>query len=246
MTTVEDFRQALTVIGDAVTYGPFWHYAYITLQCVFWTVMLVNIKGLPFAWTIRFFYSAVTHLGFGKNNLPASDSLFEPTIYKMLPTTPADLDFNMHKCNSSYFIDLDIARCDLLLSKFKAVVNASRKTKRTVFIPLGGVACRFYAEIKPLEVVRIESRVLCWDEKWIFTLSRFIGRNEQIKAVSMARYVFKNGRKTIKPEDILRDCGFVANELENARGLEVAQSLLDMDRWISAWDRQSFDEKQHT
>jgi len=232
-----DFQDTLVQIGSVVCYVPFWHYTYIVIQVLFWTIMILNIKTLPFAWTVRFFWSAFTHLGFRKDQLPAPDSLFEPVTRHLLPTTPADLDINFHKCNSSYFIDLDIARCDLLLSKFKAVINASRKTKRTVFIPLGSVGCRFYAEIKPLEKVRIESRVVCYNDKWVCTLSRFIGASEQVKAVSMARYVFKNGRKTIKPSEIMHDCGFVIDEVENTKGLDFAESLMTMDRWIEAWDR---------
>lgn len=225
-TPYPNHRRPQSLMLDAVLLG---------LKVLVVAVFLANLKNLPFAWTVRFFYSAVGHLVLRQKILPSKDSLFEPTIYSMFPTSPADLDFNMHKCNSSYFVDLDIARCDLLLTKFKQVINASRKTKRTVFIPLGSVACRFYSEVKPLESVRIESRILCWDDKWIFTISRFIGRGDKLKAVTMARYVFKDGRKTINPHQIISECGFEPDDARCEKGMVYAQSMLAMDHWVDAW-----------
>ena len=97
---------------------------------------------------------------------------------------------------------------------------------------LGGVTCSFKKEIKPFEPYEIWTRVLSWDHKWLYLVSHVakrgatkptsyslqpwrkvqIGQTQQcngkdpqsaIFATSIAKYVFKQGRRTVPPEDIL-------------------------------------------
>lgn len=39
---------------------------------------------------------------------------------------------------------------------------------------LGGVSCSFRREIKPYQRYEIWTRVLCWDEKWLYLVSHFV------------------------------------------------------------------------
>jgi hypothetical protein len=141
----------------------------------------------------------------------------------------------MHKSNSTFFSDLDINRAQLLMRLFggfprwkptsdgKAV--SENNQEKTLNIALGGVSCVFKREIKPLQRFEIWSRVLAWDDKWLYIVSYFVlpgtgvavmksldeeakkGRefdpNKTILASSLSRYVFKDGRMTIPPEDAL-------------------------------------------
>lgn len=105
----------------------------------------------------------------------------------------------------------------------------------------GGVTCSFKEEIRPFQSYEIWTRVLSWDQKWLYlvchivkkgavkpkgytlqpwqrgskselgsndlelngTAQEGIGPHPAILAVSVAKYVFKRGRKTIPPEDCL-------------------------------------------
>ena len=100
-------------------------------------------------------------------------------------------------------------------------------------IMLGGVTCTFKKEIKPFERFEIWTRVLSWDQKWLYIVSHVVKskvvqprgytlqpwkktgggkrRAEHVQATphpaifatSVAKYVFKQGRVTIAPESVL-------------------------------------------
>lgn len=101
---------------------------------------------------------------------------------------------------------------------------------------LGGVQCSFRREIRPYQGYEMWTRVLSWDEKWVYLVSHFVekgkvkpgryvlqggdkkggsggkrGRMEQkyVLASSVARYVFKSGRKTVPPQEPLVDCNLL-------------------------------------
>ncbi|KAI9848830.1 MAG: hypothetical protein M1837_006346 [Sclerophora amabilis] len=213
-----------------------------------------------------------------------------------------ECDYNGHKSNSSYFSDLDLSRTELLLTLFKTVLSPSKKSgdavgkekTRKVNVALGGVTCTFRRQIKPYESFEIWSRVLCWDEKWIFIVSHFVQKgavkpsrytlkgprgmtkspsnssakpegkelgcdrerstrpdvHPAIFASSIAKYVFKSGRKTIAPETVLSETGLLPPEPtaapefhdggdvewtwervqeENRHGLEIASLFTGLD-----------------
>lgn len=140
---------------------------------------------------------------------------------------PMECDINGHKSNSTYFTDLDLARSDLLIDILDASFTYYRKNNgRYPYVPLGSVSCLFKREIKPFQRYVIRSRILGWDSKWVFVISRFefvppkgepasarskseckaFPSNEKrgkLAAIGLSKYVFKLGRKTIDPEEFL-------------------------------------------
>lgn len=121
--------------------------------------------------------------------------------------------------------------------------------------------CSFKREILPYQGYEIWTRVLSWDEKWIYLVSHFVekgrvrpegymfqggsgkgkkgkgnGKMEEkyVLASSIARYVFKNGRKTIPPSKPLVDCNLLPlpplsdREHDNVSGEEA---LGDGEAW---------------
>lgn len=105
-------------------------------------------------------------------------ALFQPMITSS--SNPVlDCDFNMHKSNSTYFADFDVARLNLLIrlvgaGMIKTKVQTDKGEKIGVSIMLGGVSCNFRREIKPHESFEMWSRVLCWDRKWIYVVTHFV------------------------------------------------------------------------
>jgi hypothetical protein len=102
-----------------------------------------------------------------------------------------DLDYNLHKSNSTYFTDLDISRmhcvaCVFALGTHRARFGMEGSGKRPteqgvpsdsrgqVSVHLGGVTCNFRKELKPYEAYEIWTRVLAWDRKWVYLVSHIV------------------------------------------------------------------------
>jgi hypothetical protein len=144
---------------------------------------ITNLKSLPFVWTFRFFHAAFLH-SFRPKSIPkplsASDSF--PLFLPVITSTRApvlECDFNIHKSNSTYFADIDVSRAHLIAllgaPGLKAYHDRQRKgEEKRLLIALGGVACFFLKEIKPYEPYEMWTRVLAWDQKWIYTVTHFV------------------------------------------------------------------------
>ncbi|KAK3321989.1 hypothetical protein B0H66DRAFT_553064 [Apodospora peruviana] len=145
---------------------------------------VVNLKVLPFAWHARMFYGYFRHYYIQqKRPLPASTAecltIFQPTIYTT--TTPlGEIDFGLHKSNSTYLTDLDMARGHHIYTVFRpGFQKHGAKKKSGMLLPmLGGTTCTFRKEVKPLAKVDIWTRVLSWDSKWIYIVSHFVRAGE--------------------------------------------------------------------
>ncbi len=122
------------------------------------------------------------HVTFDKRPTAASTperlTLFQPSIYTT-STPVGELDYNLHKSNSTYLTDLDIARglhvFKLFRTGFARYGAPDGKEGKARFFPaLGGVTCLFKREIKPFIKFEVWTRVLSWDSKWIYVVSHFV------------------------------------------------------------------------
>ncbi len=84
----------------------------------------------------------------------------------------------MHKSNSTYLADLDIARghhvFTVFRTGFKKYGPQGEHGKAPFFPALGGVSCTFKREIKPYVKYEVWTRVLSWDSKWLYVVSHFV------------------------------------------------------------------------
>ncbi|KAM0271422.1 hypothetical protein ACHAQH_009076 [Verticillium albo-atrum] len=194
---------------------------------------LLNLKTLHLMWFIRFlriFTRRLTDSAPHKHLSPRC--LFLPALTST--RSPAlECDYNLHKSNSTYFTDLDMSRGNFVLvffgKRFSPVPGPNHFT-----LILGGATCTWRKEIKPYQSYEIWTRIVSWDEKWIYVVSHFVkagvfepeeyvmqpGRkgakpgSNQLKedaeilknvfASSVSRYVVKNNRRTISPAEALR------------------------------------------
>lgn len=95
-----------------------------------------------------------------------------------------EIDYALHKSNSTYFSDLDISRAHLLLELFKDGIatleeqlrrDGDKKGGRARVLPvLGAASTMFKRAIPPLAKYEVVTRVLCWDDKWIYLVSWFV------------------------------------------------------------------------
>lgn len=115
-----------------------------------------------------------------------------------------EIDFNMHKTNSSYFADMDIARAHLVCTLFSEGIaymrggtGAITNSKQPMFgLALGAATCSFKKEVKPYEKYEMWSKVLAWDEKWIYIVTHFV-RKDAAKPRSYTLYPQQNDRKSV-------------------------------------------------
>ena len=77
---------------------------------------------------------------------------------------PNDLDLNLHMNNGRYFTVMDLGRIDLMIR-----TGVARWMWRRKWTPVvASETMRFPRALKPFQRYRLKTRVLCWDERWIF------------------------------------------------------------------------------
>lgn len=158
---------------------------------------VLNLKNLPFAWHVRAFIQKVlssqanilqfrllkglfAHLRSSRVRLASKvgpAALFQPMITSSRSGF-LECDYNLHKSNSTYFSDFDVGRLELLISLATHGVEKTRKElagdKGSFSCRLGGVSINFKREIKPYEGFEMWTRVLTWDDKWIYVIGHFV------------------------------------------------------------------------
>lgn len=115
------------------------------------------------------------------------------------------MDYNLHKSNSTYFTDSDIARCQLVtwlgmngIRIVAAEMNAANGTTGPVGIHLGGVMCNFKREIKPFEKYEIWTRMLTWDKKWFYVVNHWVKKGSANPRAYTMQPWKNNGRRQAK------------------------------------------------
>ncbi|KAF5621342.1 uncharacterized protein FTJAE_11371 [Fusarium tjaetaba] len=233
-----------------------------TLVLVF---MLTNLKSLHFMWFARFlrtFTRRLTDTAPEKHISPRC--IFLPAI--SATRCPAlECDYNLHKSNSTYFTDMDMSRGNFSLLLFGRAFNPIPGPTHFTMI-LGGTTCTWRKEIKPYARYELWTRVLSWDEKWLYVVTHFVKpgvfhptefvlqpkkrcktamghdktEDDMLKSVyasSVARYVFKNNRRTIPPEEALRKCNLLPDGETSLADIESTRaSSLAIGRLEAGWE----------
>ena len=137
--------------------------------------------ALTFLPQIRLARAFLAHFPFNRFAPRDAPSIFRPVIISSRAQM-LECDYNLHKSNSSYFTDLDIARGHLLTCLLGDGINRVRLDKGKhsagpngfLGIHLGGVTCHFRRQIRPYEAFEVWTRVLSWDEKWLYLVSHLV------------------------------------------------------------------------
>lgn len=160
-------------------------------------------------------------------------------IFQPIITTSSaqlmEIDFNMHKSNSSYFADVDIARTHLVCTLFAKGIEQMRGgtaaftgSKKPVFgLALGAVSCNFKREVSPYEEYEMWSKILSWDEKWIYIVTHF-ARKDAAKPKNYSLYPEqspsqsrRNSTDASSDEDLLRRASVDSKSSTNSADKEV-------------------------
>ncbi|KND86896.1 hypothetical protein TOPH_08454 [Tolypocladium ophioglossoides CBS 100239] len=222
-----------------------------------WAVALLfaiaNYKSMPGVWTARTWYHLTTafrgelrrtvsspstdspkrKVAFVKKSKP-SDSIRQHPLFRpeAISTHVAllEIDFNLHKSNSTYFTDLDVGRIKLMARimapawpldnmpiEYKGRDGAWKreKVKGRAALILGATYTSFRHEMGAYISYDVESRILGWDSRWIYVGSWFVGKRQstgqpkQIFASSLSKYIIKKGRITVQPDLFLTESGWI-------------------------------------
>ncbi|KIW90696.1 uncharacterized protein Z519_08479 [Cladophialophora bantiana CBS 173.52] len=197
---------------------------------------LVNLKSLPLAWHARLFYRMFTNwytharvqrsLKWQSGSSLSVHPLFQPvSIFTRSPLL--ETDYNLHKSNSTYFVDLDESRTVLMTKLLVPGLKQGNKDlereghRGPLSVILGSVHTSFHKEIKPYERYEVRSRILAWDNKWIVVGSWFVrpasrrGQHEVLLASALSKYVVKKGKFTVSPERCFVAAGWLPRRPAN-------------------------------
>lgn len=145
----------------------------------------------------------------------------ETTVVKMR-VWPLDLDFNRHVTNGRYFTMADVGRMDYVLRS-----GAFRVALRHKAAPIvGDVWGKFRRELRLFEAFEIHSRMLGWDDKWVFMEHSFV-RNGRVLGVVIMRGVFRSAKGLVHPQEFVREMNL------NPQSPELPQWLKD---WSESCD----------
>jgi hypothetical protein len=87
-----------------------------------------------------------------------------------------ECDINLHKSNSTYFSDLDISRSNLVMLLFRNKFQTPYLPHKPTLI-LSGVQCTFRKQIKPYQSYEMWTRILSWDDKWLYVVTHFVPKH---------------------------------------------------------------------
>ncbi|RKF80083.1 hypothetical protein GcM3_049029 [Golovinomyces cichoracearum] len=151
-------------------------------KILFFLLIITNLKCVPFIWHFRILNGISRTIKTQRTKTPINyTQIFQPII----TTSHAplmEIDFMMHKTNSSYFADVDVARAHLLSTLFSTGIEHMRggtgifayRNGAIFTCALASVSCSFRRELKAYEPYELWTRVLSWDEKWIYLITHFV------------------------------------------------------------------------
>jgi acyl-CoA thioesterase FadM len=115
---------------------------------------------------------------------------------------PTDCDLNFHLNAGRYISFMDVARVELLgrMRLFRKVIKAGWRPIN------GGMIIRYRRSILPFERFDLRSRVIGWDEKWIY-FEHILERNGELCAIANARGLFRHGKRSIPPGEMAEMLG---------------------------------------
>lgn len=125
---------------------------------------------------------------------------------------PNDLDFNGHMNNGRYLTLMDLGRLHLMMRAGLMGLVLKRKLAPT----LAAVQMRYRMQLLPWQVFELESRVLCWDEKWIYMEQRFLfaggPKKGAVAAIGLVKGAFydREIKTTLPTSELLAAVGSAA------------------------------------
>ena len=135
---------------------------------------------------------------------------------------PNDLDLNMHVNSGRYLSFMDIGRVDLLVR-----MRVFRKVISLGWRPInGGTMIAYKKSLLLWERFTVRTRIVCWDEKWIYFEHTIERQNGDVASIANARGLFRGRDGNIAPSQLLTIVGL--------EGTESPPMTASISHWRSA------------
>lgn len=135
--------------------------------------------------------------------VPRRDLFAESRLsFRVLPN---DCDVNFHMNNGRYLTFMDLGRVHLV-----AQAGLLRRLLRRRLIPvLSAVEVNFVRPLRPLQKFDLVTRVLTWDDKYVYLEQRFESRGA-LCAIATARGLFLRKGRAVAIAQVVRALGVTA------------------------------------
>lgn len=130
---------------------------------------------------------------------------------------PHDLDINVHMNNARYLALMDLGRFDLIS---RCGMWRPMLAKRWQAV-IGGALVRYRRPLKPFQAFTLSSRLLCWDERWLYIEHR-IEAAGQPACLTVVRGAFLEQGAIVPPAQVAAELGF-------------AGPAPAMPAWVAQW-----------
>jgi len=131
-----------------------------------------------------------------------------------------DLDTNIHVNNGRFLTIMDLGRLDLT-ARTGLLPVAWRRRWRPV---LASAMVRFRRELRPFERFTLRTRLLGWDDRWVFLRQDIVRSDGQIASMSVVKAIFLGPDGPVAP-----------SELAVAGGIDATSPPLP--DWLLDWVR---------
>ncbi len=143
---------------------------------------------------------------------------------------PFEIDFNMHKSNSTYFADFDIARLHLMVRlcglglktmSEELYIADGRKGPKRLHMGMGGVHLNFRKEIRCWQGFEMWTQILCWDRKWFYLVTWFVEKGA-VKPTNWTLQPWRNKQRSQGPDIMTGDEVVKGKEEMKSKGAHPA------------------------
>ena len=123
-----------------------------------------------------------------------------------LRVLPNDLDTNYHMNNGRYLTIMDLGRFYLILRTGLLRLMVQQKS-----VPiLAAATIRYRMPLDPFQKFHLDTRLVCWDDKWVYIEQRFIyadgPKKDAVAAIGLVKGGFYDKKnKTTLPTQLLLD-----------------------------------------
>ena len=115
---------------------------------------------------------------------------------------PTDLDVNLHMNNGRYLTLMDLGRLDLIFR-----MGLLKHMIRQRWRPLAASATiQFRRSLGPFQKFQIRTRLVCWDERWIYFGQTFESEG-RVVAQGFIRALLRGGSGSVPTNEILEAMG---------------------------------------
>ena len=115
---------------------------------------------------------------------------------------PNDLDPNWHMNNGRYLTIMDLGRLDMTLHS-----GLMRAVIRNRWMPvLGGATIRYQRPLQPFQRYTLTTRILGWDEKWIYMEQVFDSGGKRM-ATALVKALVRGRDRSIPTAEVMREVG---------------------------------------